>query len=808
MRNQSPSHKQAAVQRRWTMPLLGAVALALSVSGPAFADDLQLQAVQVSPSQSANQTELVLVLNESSSNSAISSFLRLDPVQLVIDIADAASAAEIADAVSDGGLITDISVETLEMDDGILSRVVVSLSGPVEHQLTKNGNEVRILIERSAQSSDDPLATTSSAGAATTSGASNAGQDPFLATDANEDRPLSGPEDIDRSVSLTSLDFDKGQTSDRIIVGVKGTAEFSDTRPRPSTLIIDVPGAFVPQSLTRPVDTSRFVSPIRSIRAYRTSSGARITVTLRSDVEYEIQRSGDGLLVIDVPVPASMQEERRRATENGFTVAPSGGGSGDGGISNASREELLIGGSGRTADPNAAFAAGYGSTSGTSRIGADGFMYDSSSATDLPYTGRQISLDFVNADIHSIFRLISSVSRLNIVAGDDVSGTVTVRMENVPWDQALAAILQAKGLASQRYGNIVRVAPLETLKTERQMALEAKRATEELEELQVLILPLNYSSGADVVDNISSTLSARGSVEVDSRGNQLIITDTEDVLAQIREIVRQVDRQTPQVLIEARIVEASTTFTRGMGVQWGSELDASTATGYSTGLFFPNSVGVSGALTRESANTFYERGQESLLVDLGPDAANSGIAFSLGSIPGLVDLDARLAALESDGYGKVISSPRVTTLDNQQAMVTQGQRIPYLSTSAGGVNVQFVNATLDLQVTPHITNDDQVFLNVRITNNRPDFSVQVQGQPAVQIKEVTTQVLVMNGDTTVLGGVFSTEDSFTQDRVPGLYKIPLLGYLFRNSSRNTNRNELLVFITPHIVNDTSLAENQ
>ncbi|MFT4978905.1 MAG: type IV pilus assembly protein PilQ, partial [Myxococcota bacterium] len=331
------------------------------------------------------------------------------------------------------------------------------------------------------------------------------------------------------------------------------------------------------------------------------------------------------------------------------------------------------------------------------------------------------------------------------------------------------------------------------------------RAVDELAELQVLILPLNYASAKDSVDQVTSALSTRGSVQVDDRGNQLIIKDTEDVLAQIREIIRQVDRQTPQVLIEARVVEANTSFTRGMGVQWGSELDASTATGYSTGLFFPNSVGVSGALDRNQAGVFYERGQESLLVDLGADAANSGVAFSLGSIPGLIDLDARLSALESDGYGKVISSPRVTTLDNQQATVSQGQRIPFLSTSAGGTNVQFVQASLDLVVTPHITNDNQIFLAVQVTNNRADFSQLVQGQPAIQIKEVTTEVLVANGDTTVLGGVFSTEESFSQGRVPGLHKIPLLGYLFKNSNENTTRNELLVFITPHIVNDTSLA---
>jgi type IV pilus assembly protein PilQ len=187
------------------------------------------------------------------------------------------------------------------------------------------------------------------------------------------------------------------------------------------------------------------------------------------------------------------------------------------------------------------------------------------------------------------------------------------------------------------------------------------------------------------------------------------------------------------------------------------------------------------------------------LVDLGPDGANSGIAFSLGSIPGLIDLDARLLALESNGYGKVVSSPKLTTLDNETATVSQGARIPFLSTSAGGTQVQFITAALDLQVTPHITSDNKVFLDVSITNNRADFSQLIQGNPAIQIKEVATQVLVADGDTSVLGGVFSMEESMSQGRVPGLHKIPLLGYLFKNSNESRNRNELLVFITPHII---------
>jgi len=366
----------------------------------------------------------------------------------------------------------------------------------------------------------------------------------------------------------------------------------------------------------------------------------------------------------------------------------------------------------------------------------------------------------------------------------------------------LAAVLQAKGLGSQKFGNIIRVAPIETIKSEQQSAVEAKRAQEELTELQLLVLPLNYAQASELQSQVTELLSSRGTLQVDTRGNQLIIKETEKRLAQIRELVRHLDKETPQVLIEARVVEASSNFTQMMGIQWGAELQANASTGYSTGLLFPNSVGLSGGLSRAGEEQFYSAGADNLLVDMGAEASTSGIAFSLGSIPGLIDLDARLSAMESDGYGKVVSEPRITTLDNQQARISQGARIPYLSTSSGGTQVQFIEAALEMFVTPHITSDNQVFLDLNISNNRPDFSNLVQGQPAIQIKEAQTNVLVSNGDTTVIGGVFSTSTTYSKDRVPGFHKIPVLGKLFQNSADSVTRDEMMVFITPHIVTRT------
>ena len=791
------------MRTRITSPsLVGAILASLALIGPALAEDVSLQDVAVAPGQTAQSAELIIQLPADAQGSAVSSFKMYNPDRLVIDIADVTVAPGSVTVSGSNTLITAIESETVSSDQGVTGRIRLSLAGAVDSQILTEGSKVRVKLVRVNFDDSDPIAASSGSG-----GVGDGGSDDFVATDADEDRPRSGPQQLEGGVTLTSLDYDQGTDTDRVVIGVKGTSAYRDTRPRSNTVIIDVPGAFVPQSLERVLDTSQFISPIRMVRAYRTSSGARVAITLSSDATYTVKTGTGGLLYIEVPVSAAMQRERQQAVQSHYSVSPSGGSSSSN--QNAYRQGLLIGESGRTADPNSTFSGGQGALSGYSHVAsADGFLYDSSSATSLPYTGRQLSLDFVNADIHSIFRLISSVARVNIIASDDVQGTVTVRMENVPWDQALSSILRAKGLASQRYGNIIRVAPIETIKTEQQMALEAKRAIDELEELQILTIPLNYATAGDIEEQIGTLLSPRGSMEIDERGNQLIIKDNQDTLAQIQMLVQQLDQRTPQVVIEARVVEASSNFTRGLGIQWGAEVDASAATGYSTGLFFPSSVGVSGALDRTGGEIFYERGQENLLVDLGPDGANSGIAFSLGSIPGLVNLDARLSALETDGYGKVVSSPKVTTLDNQTATISQGARIPFLSTSAGGTQVQFIQASLDLSVTPHITSDGKVFLSVQVSNNRADFSQVVQGNPSILIKEIATEVLVADGDTTVLGGVMATEESGNQDRVPLLSKIPLIGYLFKNSSESLTHNELLVFITPHIIERTAIPNSQ
>ncbi len=724
--------------------------------------------------------------------SIVSSFVLDDRV--IVDLLDI-ELGNVQRSVEGSGLVERVEATTYDDGQGAIARVVIHLSESTGHTLDVSGSTVTVNLGASASS--DALASSSS----------SSGDGVLQSDDDRGQRvgAVSGPTAVG-GAALASLDFESLDDTSRIVIGTTGGVDYTTSQPESRLVVVDIPGATVPQSLTRVLDTSEFISPVRMVRAYKTRTGARVALNLRSAAEWSVRAGSDGLIYVDVKVPAEMLEDRRLAEQGFSAVAPSTPESSGGtGIEGAYASETLIGETGKTYDPQLAFGSGGGASDPSSlALGSAGFGLDSSNATQ-QWSGRRINIDLVEADIHSVFRLISHVSRLNIVAGDDVTGSVTVRLENVPWDQAFAAILQAKGYAAQRFGNIVRVAPIETIKGEQQAALETQRAAEELTPLKILVIPLNYMSADEAAGQIGALLSARGTVQTDKRTNQLIVKETAERLAQIRELLRQLDRQTPQVLIEARIVEASSRFTRSLGVQWGGELDLSAATGAGTGLWFPNSIGVSGGTDQggNSQSVFYSPGQDNLAVDLPSDGTNGSLAFSLGSIPGVVSIDARLSAMETEGWGEIISSPRVTTLDNVAATIKQGARIPYLSTSAGGTSVQFVQAALELVVTPHITSDSKVMMELDISNNRPDFGQLVQGQPAVQIKEAQTELLVADGDTTVIGGVFSTEDARSTSRVPFFSRIPLLGMLFRNSSRTVSRNEMLVFVTPRIVTEAS-----
>ncbi|MFZ5475342.1 MAG: type IV pilus secretin PilQ [Myxococcota bacterium] len=733
---------------------------------------------QVAGAYVAAQDDVTVVsipLSAEGGKPVVSPFRLTSPERVVIDI----SGAKLAEgAKAEAGGIVQRAEFTPVPDDPTLVRLTLWLAGPANWSVSQDGGSLSITLTPGQVA--DPLAE---------------------ALGAEQQKPgevrLSGPLAAQAGAALTSLDFQQRDRTSRVLIGVQD-AEPAVSQPERDLIAVDIPGAKVPESLQRPLDTRFFYSAVDSVRATGTRAGARITIRMREGAEYQVLREG-GLTVLEIQIPEDILAAREAAVQKASAVAPStpetNGGAG---IQGVGGDERLITGSGKTVDAQSVFGEGKGSQ----QAGSFGFAQSMTTASSGRSSARRMSIDLQDADISTVFRFVADFADINIIASDDVQGKVTVRLKDVPWDEALAAVLQAKGLGAQQLGgNIVRVAPIETIKAEQQAALEAKRATLDLEELSVYVAPLNYATANEVTDQVTSVLSDRGSVQVDERGNQLIIRDAESNIAQARELLKAMDKPNRQVTIEARFVEAATSASSALGIQWGGEVDASGNTGYPTGWFFPSTIGVGGGIANSvtRGESFYTAGTESLLVDLGTSESSGAISFALGSIPGLVDIDVRLSAAERDGWGKVISSPRVTTLDNEEANVVQGARVPFTSVSNGGTQVQFIDANLELTVTPHITAEGTIFMDIDISNDRPDFSTTVNGNPAIQTKSLTTRVLVPDGDTAVLGGVYATTETWSQERIPLLGKIPIIGYLFKNSFKTHEQNEMLVFITPHIV---------
>lgn len=426
------------------------------------------------------------------------------------------------------------------------------------------------------------------------------------------------------------------------------------------------------------------------------------------------------------------------------------------------------------------------------------------------YRGRRIDLDFNNADIHNILRLLAEVGGVNIVTSDDVSGAVTIRMRNVPWDQALEVILQAKGLGMVRRGNLIRVAPLETLEKERELAIARRKQLEELEPLETRLVPVSYATAGDLEPRVEELISERGSVSVDERTNVLIVRDIAENLDDVEELVRTLDTQTPQVLVEARIVEATSQYVRDVGIQWGGDVTMNTATGNPTGLIFPANLGVIGgnydAASPTAGLSPFTRTvtTPNYAVNL-PAATGTGaggaLGLTLGSLGGTVNVAVRLSAAEANGVVRIISSPRILTLDNHEAHISQGTLIPYSQVSAQGVQTAFQEAELELRVRPHVTSDGSVSMHVKLTRDEPDFTrTSARGDPTILKREAETDLLIEDGHTAVIGGIYTRNTGRTVDSVPFFGDIPILGVLFQRRRVRDERNELLIFLTPRIVN--------
>ena len=414
------------------------------------------------------------------------------------------------------------------------------------------------------------------------------------------------------------------------------------------------------------------------------------------------------------------------------------------------------------------------------------------------YRGRRVSLDFKDVAISDVLRLIAEVSDLNIIAGDEVSGNVTIRLVEVPWDQALDVILMTKGLGFVRVGNVLRIAPSDVLKAEEEVRLQERRNKEKLEDLEVKLLPVNYAAVEDTEGLVKRLLSARGTVNIDERTNTLIIKDISSVIDEASALIAAIDTQTPQVMIEAKIVEANLDFSRELGSVWGIQ------TNQFTNAFDPDTPRTD--LGSEDL-TFIDN--NSLAFANPITAVPTGLA-TVGAL--ILDqdfrVDAQIQAAESTGDGKVVSSPRIVTLDNKEAKIEQGVSIPFQTFEGGDAKLEFIDAVLSLIVTPHITADESIIMEIQVTRNAPDSTVPTPtGSPAIAKNVAETETLVKDGQTLVLGGIYTITKSKTSSRIPYLHRIPVIGNAFKSNSVTDSRKELLVFVTPRIVRLPEMSNN-
>ena len=541
--------------------------------------------------------------------------------------------------------------------------------------------------------------------------------------------------------SLRDVSFRRGPNGEgRIIVDLSDNAVGIDLRQQGKSLFIDFQNTELPKNLERRLDVVDFATPVQTIDAFVQGSGARIAIE-----------------------PKGLWEHSAYQTDNRFIV-----------------EVKPI-----VEDPTKLIQ-------GTRR----------------GYTGEKLSLNFQNVEVRAVLQVIADFTGFNFITSDTVTGNLTLRLKDVPWDQALDTIVQAKGFDMRKSGNVVWIAPSDELATKEKLALEAQAHIADLEPTRTESFQLNYQK-ADAFQAILANpsqriLSKRGSMVIDPRTNTLFVQDTPSRLEAVRTLVRKIDVPVRQVMIEARIVEASDTFTRNLGVRLGlnqNNAGSDTIAGRGSARVFAGAslnsttFGTGQITTVPTLNDF---------TNVNLPAANIG-----GALPGVFSvilfneaftrfLNLEISALQADGKGKIISTPRVITADKIEAIIEQGTEIPYQqATSSGATAVQFKKATLSLKVKPHITPDDNIIMSLNV--HKDSVGTVTTAGPSIDTKQITTEVLVQNGGTVVIGGIYSQTETDSTNKIPVLGDVPYVGFLFRQNSKTDNKSELLIFISPRII---------
>ncbi|MFA5624186.1 MAG: type IV pilus secretin PilQ [Bradymonadales bacterium] len=589
-----------------------------------------------------------------------------------------------------------------------------------------------------------------------------------LSTDLARNTASGEVSPADAGLELRNIRFEEREESLRVVIQLSGEGNYERRKLSEHETALSLRNVKLPANLSKKFDTSALRGGVAMIDSYQASDGTVLVAKTTQTLSQSVEQTKDGLVWEFKPlisVQSASAPLDRRSKVRVSASDPS------------NNEDLKL-------------AQNYGKR-------------NTLKGTEL--AKRRITLDIRDADIHDLLRLLSDEINVSIVASPEVKGNVSLSLKSVPFDQALDIILRTNGLGMRYEGSIIWVAKAETFAEEERRAMEAATVREKLEPLEVRLIPVNYATAEGIRSNVAPLLSERGSVNIDPRTNTLIIKDVAANLNAAEILVNSLDTQTPQVLIEARIVETQANFTKELGVQWGGDGIASAATGNATGIVFPSTIGIAGGSTNDL--NYGTSATPNFAVNL-PASVGTGsggaIGMTFGSIGGAINLNIRLSALEEKGFLKIVSSPRVMTLDNVAASIQQGTSIPISVVSAAGTNTVFFDAILSLNVTPHVTRDGNIFLKIKLTKNEPDFgNTGADGNPSILKKEAATELLIPDGDTTVIGGIYTRATSQSMKGIPFLSSIPFLGYFFRSTSETDNRTELLIFITPRIVNRES-----
>ncbi|NOX08867.1 MAG: type IV pilus secretin PilQ [Gammaproteobacteria bacterium] len=541
---------------------------------------------------------------------------------------------------------------------------------------------------------------------------------------------------------IKNVDFRRGEQGEaRIIVTLSDPSLPIDMSQRAGKIIADFHGSMLPSHLQRRLDVLDFATPVKEVDAFVRKDGARLVISAIGDYEHLAYQSDDRF-IIEVRKVTSAEMDARKREEFGFT-------------------------------------------------------------------GDKLSLNFQSIEVRSVLQLIADFTGVNIVVSDTVTGSLTLRLKDVPWDQALDIILKTKGLDQRKVGNVMLVAPSEEIAVREKMELEAQQQIEDLTPVYSEFIQINYAKAADIADLLkakdNSLLSERGNVSIDERTNTLLLQDTSDKLAEIRELVVILDVPIRQVLIESRIVVANNDFSRELGARFGitgARNNNNTVTTISGSSTATDSMMVNAASNIQTSGQPFPLGipdkADRMMVDL-PVSSAAG-RFSLGILAADYLLDLEISALQAENRGELISSPRVITSNQKEAVVEQGVEIPYQqASSSGATSVSFKKAVLSLKVTPQITPDDHISMTLDVSKD--SVGELYAGVPSVNTNSISTQVLVGNGETVVLGGVYQEQNVVGSDKVPLLGDIPVLGYLFKSNSKSEKKSELLIFVTPKIIKE-------